>query len=163
VARVSIREARHTIACAGVVAALERRYPGGRVIGERELHRDERSQGRRLGSVDIQRHGETRSHYPDIVVWPPSAPGEPPPLPIAVEVELSMKEKERQTAICRAWADARHIEMVLYYVEKPVVEKKLLNTIEELKAEKMIVVKPLSEILKSLPGFDLSREAETDH
>jgi len=163
VARVSIREARHTIACASVVAALERRYPGGRVIGERELHRDERSQGRRLGSVDIQRHGETRSHYPDIVVWPPSAPGEPPPLPIAVEVELSMKEKERQTAICRAWADARHIEMVLYYVEKPVIEKKLLDTIEELKAEKMIVVKPLSEILESLPGFDLSREAETDH
>jgi transcriptional regulator with XRE-family HTH domain len=161
--RVSIREARHTIACASVVAALERRYPGGRVIGERELHREESGQGRRLGSVDIQRHGETRSHYPDIVVWPPSVPGESPPLPIAVEVELTPKEKKVRTAICRAWADARHIEMVLYYVEKPVIEKRLLDTIGELKAEKMIVVKPLSEILTSLPGFDLSREAETDH
>jgi ParB-like chromosome segregation protein Spo0J len=160
--RVSIREARHMIACAGVVAALERLYPGGRVIGERELHREESRQGRRLGTVEVC-SGKTRSHSPDIVIWEPSKPGESPPLPIAVEIELTRKGKEVRTAICRAWADARHIEMVLYYVEKPVIEKKLLDTIEELKAEEMIVVKPLSEILKPLPGFDLSREAETDH
>ncbi len=42
---VSIKEARHMIACAGVRAALERRYPGHRVIGEIELHRDEREGG----------------------------------------------------------------------------------------------------------------------
>ena len=160
--RVSIREARHAIACASVVAALERRYPGHRVIGERELHRDESREGRRLGSVDI-RFGQTRSHFPDIVIWEPSAPGEPPPLPIAVEVELASKGRDIRTAICRAWFDARHIKTVLYYAETPRIEKGLLATIEQLKAGEKIVVHPLSEILESLPGFDLSREAETDH
>jgi ParB-like chromosome segregation protein Spo0J len=161
---VSIREARHMIACVSAVAALERRYPGHRVIGERELHRDERSQGRRLGSVDIP-SGETRSHFPDIVIWGPSVPGEPPPLPIAVEVELTPKGRKRRTAICRAWIDARHIQIVHYYAETPYVEKGLLDTIEELKAQDMIVVKPLSEIIGPLPGFDLSRDVEptTDH
>jgi hypothetical protein len=144
------------IACVSVVAALERRYPRHRVIGERELHRDERSQGRRLGSVDI-RSGQTRSHFPDIVIWGLSVPGKPPPLPIAVEVELTLKERERRTAICRAWIDARHIEMVHYYAETPKVEKGLLDTIEELKAGDKIVVKPLSEILRPLPGFDLAK------
>jgi ParB-like chromosome segregation protein Spo0J len=159
---VNIRDARHMIACASVVAALERRYPGHRVIGERELHRDESSHGRRLGTVDVH-SGQTRSHSPDIVIWEPSAPGESPPLPIAVEVELTLKGKKVITTICRAWADARHIKMVLYYAETPRIEKRLLDTIEELKAKGMIVVKPLSEILTPLPGFDLSREAETGH
>lgn len=158
---VSIGAARHTIACVSVVAALERRYPRHRVIGERELHRDERSQGRRLGSVDIH-SGETRSHFPDIVIWGPSEPGKPPPLPIAVEVELTLKERERRTAICCAWIDARHIEMVHYYAETPKVEKGLLDTIEELKAGDKIVVRPLSEILRPLPGFDLSRRTAYD-
>jgi ParB-like chromosome segregation protein Spo0J len=153
---VSIGAARHMIACVSMVAALERRYPRHRVIGERELHRDERSQGRRLGSVDI-RSGQTRSHFPDIVIWGPSDPGKPPPLPIAVEVELTLKERDRRIAICRAWIDAHHIEMVHYYAETPKVEKGLLDTIEELKAGDKIVVKPLSEILRPLPGFDLSR------
>jgi ParB-like chromosome segregation protein Spo0J len=161
---VSIGAARHTIACVSAVAALERRYPRHRVIGERELHRDERSQGRRLGSVDIH-SGETRSHFPDIVIWGPSVPGKPPPLPIAVEIELTPKERERRTAICCAWADASHIEVVHYYAETPRIEKGLLDTIRELKAEHKIVVKPLSEILRPLPGFDLSRDVEptTDH
>ena len=39
---VSIKEARHMVACAGVRAALERRYPDCRTIGELELARDER-------------------------------------------------------------------------------------------------------------------------
>jgi len=156
-ARVTIKEARHTIACASVVAALERRYPGHRVIVERELHRDERDQKRRLASVDVRRHGQRRSHFPDIVIWPPHEPDEPPPLPVAVEVELTLKSKEELTAICRAWARARHVEAALYYVETVKLEERLLDTIEELKAEDMIIVNPLSEIIESLPGFDLSK------
>jgi ParB-like chromosome segregation protein Spo0J len=161
---VSIREARHMIACVSVVAALEHRYPGHRVIGERELHRDESSQGCRLGSVDTP-SGGTRSHFPDIVIWEPSVPGKPPPLPIAVEVELAVKGRDRRIAICGAWADASHIGVVHYYAETPRIEKGLLDTIRELKAEHKIVVKPLSEILRPLPGFDLSRDVEptTDH
>jgi hypothetical protein len=50
-------------------------------VGERELHRDERKQKRRLASVDIRRHGQTRSHFPDIVIWPPGATDAPAPSP----------------------------------------------------------------------------------
>ena len=166
-ARVTVKDARHTIACASVAAAFERRYPGHRVIGERELHRDERKARRRLASVDIRRHGEARSHYPDIVIWPPgtlddpdtpaspTSASAPPALPIAIEVELTLKSKQELTAILRAWANCRHIEAALYFAETVKVEEKLLDVIEELKAEDMIVVNPLSEMVSSLPGFAL--------
>jgi len=153
---VTIKNARHLIACAGVAAALERRYPGHRVIGELELRRDEREQGRRLIAMEIQSPVGRRSHSPDIVIWPPAAPGEPEPLPIAVEVELTKKPKEELTAICRALARCRHIQATLYFAETQKIEEKLLDTIERLKAHEMIVVNPLSEIVSSLPGFDLS-------
>ncbi len=154
-AGVNIREARHMIACAGVIAALERRYPDHRIIGERVLQLDERTQKRRLASVQIRRHGQMRSHVPDVVIWPPGTPGEPPPLPIAVEVELTLKSNEEITAICRAWARCRYVEAVLYYVETTNMAEKLLDTIERLKVEEIIVVNPLIEILKPLPGFPL--------
>jgi hypothetical protein len=160
--RVTIGGARHTIACASVVAALERGYPGHRVIGEREMQRDESRQGRRLGSIDIPRWGQTRSHVPDILIWPPSRSEDSAPLPIAVEIELVSKSKDVRTAICRAWARARHIEMALYYAETIQIENLLLDTIEELKAEDMIVVNPLSEIVGSLPGFELSPQEADD-
>jgi hypothetical protein len=104
---------------------------------------------RRLASVDIRRHGEAGSHYPDIVIWPPgtlddpdtpSSPisaSAPPALPIAVEVELTLKSKKELTAILRAWANCRHIEAALYFAETVKVEERLLDTIEELKADDM--------------------------
>jgi hypothetical protein len=155
-ARVTIKYARHTIACASVAAALERRYPDHRIISERELYRDESQRGRRLASVNVRRGGETRSHFPDVVIWPPAPPGEPPPLPIAVEVELTVKWKEELTTICRGWARGHHLGGVVYYAETTRVEEKLLDVVEELKAEGMIVVNPLSTIVSSLPGFELS-------
>ncbi len=155
-AGVTIREARHTIACVSVAAALERRYPDHRIISERELHRDESQRGRRLASVNVRRGGETRSHFPDIVIWPPAPPGEPPPLPIAVEVELTVKWKEELTTICRGWARGGHLGGVVYYAETTRVEAKLLDVVEALQAEEMIVVNPLSSIVGSLPGFELS-------
>jgi hypothetical protein len=154
-ARVTIKEARHMIACASVAAALESRYPDHRVIGERELHRDESSQKRRLASVEIRRHGQMGSHYPDLVIWPPPAAGSPTPLPIAVEVELTMKSKEELTAICRAFARSRHIEGAIYYAETTKIEERLFDTVEEVQGEAMVAVNPLSEIVKSLPGFEL--------
>jgi hypothetical protein len=78
-------------------------------------------------------------------------------LPIAVEVELTLKSKQELVAILRAWANCRHIEAALYYAETVKVEEKLLDVIEELKADDMIVVNPLSEMVKALPGFDLSK------
>ncbi len=153
---VNIQDARHTIACASVMGALERRYPGHRVIGERELHRDEYEMGRRVASVQIRDHGETQSHHPDIVIWPPATPGKPPPLPIAVEVELTIKSRDRLAKICRAWARSSQIEGTLYYAETTQVEERLLDTIEECKAQEMIVVNPLSAIVSRLPGFEMS-------
>ena len=155
-ARVTIREARHMIACASVAAALERRYDDHRVIGERELHRDERRQKRRLASVDIRRNGKMGSHFPDLVVWPPGEPGEPPPLPVAVEVELTLKSTQELTAILQAWADCRYIEAVVYFAETLKLEERLVDLVEELGVEDWVVVNPLSEMIKSLPGFELS-------
>ncbi len=66
-----------------------------------------------------------------------------------------MKSKEELTAICRAFARSRHIEGALYYAETTKIEERLFDTIEGLKAEEMVVVNPLSEIVKSLPGFGL--------
>jgi hypothetical protein len=171
--RVNIATARHTIACAGVMAALERRYPGHRVIGESELHRDERKRKRKIATVDILGTGGRRVHSPDIVIWPPATqgtpdtpnppdvpvpPGEmgPAPLPVAVEVELSSKRKEELMENLRAWARCRTIEAVLYYAETRKIEEALLDGIEYLKAEKEIVVNPLSAILEPLPGFPLT-------
>jgi len=159
-ARVTIKDARHTIACASVAAALERRYSDHRVIGERELHRDERKARRRLASVDIRRHGERRSHFPDLVVWPPGEADAPPP-PVAVEVELTLKSKQELVAILGAWADCRYIEAAVYFAETLKLEERLVDLVEELKIEDWVVVNPLSEVVKELAGFELEDELGT--
>jgi hypothetical protein len=181
--RVNIRGARHTIACAGVRAALERRYPDHRVIGELELSRDERDQKRRLATVEVRAVGGGRVHHPDMVIWPPAMPPDPAapdqpstpadpaapdpstpatpatpqsPLPVPVEVELTSKGREELLENCRAWAGCRYVEAVIYFAETRSIEEKLLDAIEECKAGEMIVVNPLSEILKQQPGFPLT-------
>jgi hypothetical protein len=154
--RVSIKGARHAIACAGVRAALERRYSHHRVIGVSELARDEREEGRRLATVEVRSAASTRIHSPDMVIWPPPADPGPMPLPVAVEVELTSKAKEELTENCRAWARSRNVEAVLYYAETRSIEEKLLDVIDECKAQEMIVVNPLSAILKPQPGFPLT-------
>ncbi|MGA8690435.1 MAG: hypothetical protein WB662_11150 [Methyloceanibacter sp.] len=78
-------------------------------------------------------------------------------MPIAVEVELTLTSKQELTAILRAWARCRYIEAALYFAETVKIEEKLLDTIEELKANDMIVVNPLSEMVRSLPCFELSK------
>ncbi len=206
------------IACAGVRAALECRYPDHRVTGELELCRDEREQKRRLATVEIRGTGRRRSHCPDLVIWPPAtsttpvspdtpAPSEvpatpdtpdtpevpatpstsdtsdalpsvsgtrptpddpddpdtpsaapPPMLPVAVEVELTIKAKAELMANCRAWARCRYVEAVIYFAETRGIEEKLLDAIEECRAEERIVVNPLREILNPQPGFPLIDE-----
>lgn len=158
---VAIGSARHTIACSSVAAALQRRYPNHRIIGDRELRKEECEQKYPLISVDVASYTGRRFHSPDLVIWPPVTPGEPEvPLPVAVEVELTLKTKEELTEICRAMSFCRHIEAALYYAETTKIEEKLLDVITELKAEDKIVVNPLSEIVGSLPGFNLSPEGE---
>jgi hypothetical protein len=182
---VSIKEVRHTIACAGVRAALERRYPDCRTIGELELCRDEGLQKRRLASVEIRGTGSRQSHSPDLVIWPPAVPAEEPagsqapaassdadmpdgsaapdaaadpdapPLPVAVEVELTIKAKAELVANVRAWARCRRVEAVIYFAETRAIEEKLRDAIDRCKAERRVVVNPLREILEPQPGFPL--------
>lgn len=104
------------------------------------------------------------------MIWPPGTlddPDTPAPsstdsapgaLPVAVEVELTTKAREELVENLRAWAWCRTIEAVIYFAETRKIEEKLLDVVEELKAEHEIVVNPLSEILKPQPGFPLIDE-----
>jgi hypothetical protein len=111
-ARVGAANARHTIVCAGVAAALERTYPGHEVMGERELRREEHQRGAPVASAVLGSapDGTRLLHRPDLVIW--LRPGRR--LPVAVEVELTIKAPRRLLAICQAWARCGCVDGVLY-------------------------------------------------
>ncbi len=139
--RVSASGARHLIACAAVAAALERGYPDHRVLGERELRRDERELGAPVASarMGVGSHDEPLLHRPDLVLWPddPTAG-----LPVAVEVELTIKAPRRLTDVCRAWARCRTVAGVLY-VAPVEVGRALERAIARAHAhERIVVVEP---------------------
>jgi hypothetical protein len=73
--RVSPGGAQHLSVCALAAAALERCYPDHRLIGERELRRDERDLGRPFASAILGSAGPggSRSHHPDLVLLPSNA------------------------------------------------------------------------------------------
>jgi hypothetical protein len=136
--RVSAAGAMHLIACAAVAAALERSYPDHRVLGERELRRDQRELGVAVASAQmgVGAHGKPLLHRPDLVLWPEeSAEG----LPVAVEVELTIKAPRRLTDICRAWARCRTVAGVLY-LAPPEVERALQRAIARAQAHQQIMV-----------------------
>jgi hypothetical protein len=141
--------ANHLIACAAVAAALERCYPDHRVVGERELRRDEREHGGPLASAQlgVMYGGERRLHCPDLVLWPndPDAG-----LPIAVEVELTIKASRRLLAICRGWARCRAVEGVLYLAPED-VERALARAVAEAQACELVAVVSLD----ALPGIEV--------
>lgn len=136
--RLSAGGAHHAIVCAEVAAALELGYPDHRVVGERELRRDERDLGRPLASARL---AANRLHYPDLVLWPP-APGA---LPVAVEVELTIKAPRRLANICRAWARCPAVSGVLYLAPNH-VERALERAIEKAHAHERVVVLPLAAL-----------------
>jgi hypothetical protein len=170
--RVSPHNALHLIECAFAAAALERCYPDHRVVGERELRRDEREHGQALASAEIglSYGGEARLHRPDIVLWPgegevsrrvrgqemgenPPHCFDPPPrsdrrAPVAVEVELTVKAPARLLEICRAWARCRVVAGVLYLAAPGPVEQALARAIAAVRAEERIVVVSL-EVLRA--------------
>ncbi len=154
---VSPSNANHLIMCATSAAALERCYPHHRLVGERELRRDEREQDRPLASARLgaQQGPNSPLHRPDLVLWPKSVEDG---LPIAVEVELTVKAPRRLLEICRAWARCRAVAGVLYLAPAE-VERALLRAVGEACASERVVVVPLS----SLPGTDahVPREATT--
>jgi hypothetical protein len=155
--RVSPSNALHLIECANVAALLERCYPDHLVLGERELRREEREQGRTLASAELgaDPRGEPRRHRPDLVLWPDEGRGE---LPVAVEVELTLKAPERLLRICRAWARARCVAGVLY-LAPPEVERALIRAIDRVHAEGRVVVAPLDALSSRLAERTVSSGA----
>jgi hypothetical protein len=147
--RVSAANARHLIACAAVAAALERCYPDHRVLGERELRREEQGCGAALASAPsgIGGHDEPLLHRPDLVLCPKTSDR----MPVAVEVELTVKAHRRLLAICRAWARCRCVAGVLY-LAPPEVERALLRAIDEARAVQRIVVVPLEALPSVAPS-----------
>ncbi len=142
--RVSASNAAHSVACAEVAAALERCYPDHRVLGERELRRDERECGLPLASAHLGRPsaGGPLLHRPDLVLWPTGPEDE---LPVAVEVELTVKAPLRLVHICRAWARCRCVAGVLY-LAAPAVEYALERAIATAHAHERIAVVPLGAL-----------------
>lgn len=143
---VRASNANHLIACAAVAAALERCYPHHRLVGERELRRDEREHQRPLASARLGalQGGEGRQHRPDLVLWPNDGG-----LPIAVEVELTIKAPQRLLAICRAWARCRTVEGVLYLASED-VKRALARAVNEARAHDRVAVVAFD----ALPGIE---------
>lgn len=153
-ARVSVSSAPHAIACAAVAAALERRYPAYRLMGEHELLRSEREAGRALVSAQLGGGAgaglAAARHRPDLALWPRACA---PALPIAVEVELTVKASARLRDICRAWARCRRVAGVLY-VAAPGVLRALERALADAHAGGRVLVAELAEVLaeKSVPS-----------
>jgi hypothetical protein len=156
--RVTPANARHAIVCASVAAVLERCYPEYRVLGERELRRDERECDAPLASARLGRRpdGGPLLHRPDLVLWPNSAQalvsGKTSELsvqaharPVAVEVELTVKAPRRLFEICRAWARCRCVAGVLYLAASETA-RPLARAIEKAQAGEQIVVVSLDAL-----------------
>jgi hypothetical protein len=155
--RVSSSNALHLIECARIAAALEHCYTDHRVLGERELRRDERECGRALASARLGEGagGSPLLHRPDLVLWPRQTEDV---LPVAVEVELTIKAPRRLLEICRAWARCRCVAGVLY-LAPPEVDRALGRAIERARAEGRIAVVPLDAI--PTPKIGLPGEIDT--
>lgn len=149
--RVSVSRALHLVTCAMVAARLERRYPCTRVMGEYELRRDERAQGRALASarLRIAPGGHPLLHRPDLVLWPTASKGSSATgvdgLPVAVEVELTVKAPRRLREIVAAWARCRLVSGVIY-VATPEVEHALARALDRAQASAQVTVVPLAAL-----------------
>ena len=141
--RVSPSNAQHLIVCAGVAAALELCYPDHRVLGERELRRDERESGIPVASalMGVGPDGRQKLHVPDLVLRRKGSQE----LPVAVEVELTTKAPRRLAEICGAWARCRVVAGVLYLAPAEVA-RALERAIERARASERVVVVPLDAL-----------------
>jgi hypothetical protein len=144
--RVTPANAAHAVACAAVAARLELSYPSGRLIGEPELRREEREGGAPIASARLGRRpdGGPLMHRPDLVLF--SDPRSGGAAPVAVEVELTVKAPRRLLGICRAWARCREVSGVLY-IASPDAERALGRAVLAARADRQIVVMPLSLVL----------------
>jgi hypothetical protein len=153
---ISPANAAHAIACADAAAALEHCYGDHRVLGERELRREERESGAALASASLGHapDGGILLHRPDLVLWPIGARSG---LPVAVEIELTTKGPRRLLEICRAWARCRCVDGVLYLAPAQVA-RSLGRAVEKANAAERILIVPLDAL--SPPGDALTVPAQ---
>jgi hypothetical protein len=131
----------HAWEVAGAAVALERGFPGRPVLSEREIRVRERDEGGPVASAKLAElpGGRAFLHRPDLALV---SPGEPV---IAIEVELSPKAPRRLEEIYRAWARARHVEVV-YYLAAPAPARALERAIGRVRACDRITVIPLDDV-----------------
>jgi hypothetical protein len=141
---ISPSNAMHMIVCGDVAVALERGYPGHRLLSERELRREESAAATALASVRLAGGplGNQRVHRPDLALCPPVDDGR---LPVAVEVELTIKAPRRLAEICLAWSRARNVAGVIY-VAPPEVQRALERAIGTVQGRDRIAVVPLEAL-----------------
>lgn len=126
-AKVDLRTYEHDLHLASLCVELEREFPDGNVLTEREIRQidggvDEPgyAPGSLGGSGVIQ-----KLHYPDFAIEP-----EPGADPLVIELELSPKGSRRLGAIMRLYAGARHLSGVRYYVADERTELAVRRSIE---------------------------------
>jgi hypothetical protein len=144
----------HAWEVAGAAVALQRGFPGRTVLSEREIRVLERDEGRPVASAKLAElpSGRAFLHRPDLAVV---SPGEPV---IAVEVELSPKAPRRLEEICRAWARARHVEVV-YYLAARAPARGLERAIARVRAGDRITAIPLEDV-QSGGWLELEEDAD---
>ncbi|MHB1860922.1 MAG: hypothetical protein ACYCUM_12610 [Solirubrobacteraceae bacterium] len=125
--RVSASGAVHLITCARVAAELELTHPSARVVGERELRRQERAHGGPLASATL-RGGPPREralHRPDLLLLRCRGDGGLRDAlraggALAIEVELTLKAGARLERILSGWGGCELVGGVLYLCSPPV-------------------------------------------
>jgi hypothetical protein len=139
--RVSPGGFQHAQQVAAAAVALHRTLPADwEISSEREIRLRESDRDELLASAKVGElpGGRAALHRPDLALLTPDGNV------VAVEVELSVKAPRRLSAICTAWARARHVSGV-YYLAPPAVARAVQRAIAETRTEDRIVVLPLDQ------------------
>lgn len=138
VATVDIRTYRHDLLL--VWLAIEMESLGGMVVTEREMRQAESFQDNpdRFAVLLNGRGvaGYARKHFPDLVV-------EGQGKRLAVEVELTSKRTQRLEAILRGYAWARHLDGVVYYVDRPSLAERITEISKKMRVDDKVKVEVL--------------------
>jgi hypothetical protein len=108
VATVTPGAVQHTLRCASIAIATERKKPDQRLLTEREIAFAEQLEERPIASARIGTvHGHPRYHRADLAIFTDKGV-------IPAEVELTPKAPARLRAIIVAWCRAPHVRHVEY-------------------------------------------------
>jgi hypothetical protein len=136
-ARVDLRTYEHDLQAVWLLLALEAAHGPAALVTERELRAaDTGRDGPRYAAAlgDRLPSGQPRLHLPDLAIV------DEHDLPVAVELERTSKGTTRLTRIIRAYARARHLAGVRYYVTSPSVERAVTTAVRREAAEELIEV-----------------------